>query len=246
MFERSRKGEHALLIQPHAGGRPDDGLTGWGDCAPLPEFGIDEAAAPRNDRMHAPLVGAFGVEVAGIGELERPAEAEAFEPWARGLLTAFDRCRVLCALRRCWPARPVHRGAHAARPAATSGRRAAADAASPCYQTAASDAAVVADLHKVVDLGALADYGVAQAAAAEAEALRAAEAARRGETITLVRNGSRGMFWLEPMVEVDTPAGRLAYGPVQEQDVDIIHTISHLNHQKLTRFVMTVETQRRQ
>ena len=23
----------------------DDGLTGWGDCAPLPEFGIDEAAA---------------------------------------------------------------------------------------------------------------------------------------------------------------------------------------------------------
>ncbi|WP_343223572.1 ribosome rescue GTPase HflX [Lysobacter sp. M15] len=26
MFERSRKGEHALLIQPHAGGPPDDGL----------------------------------------------------------------------------------------------------------------------------------------------------------------------------------------------------------------------------
>ncbi|MGB8301878.1 MAG: hypothetical protein WCE67_12605, partial [Azonexus sp.] len=23
----------------------DDGLTGWGDCATLPEFGIDEAAA---------------------------------------------------------------------------------------------------------------------------------------------------------------------------------------------------------
>jgi len=27
LFERSRKGEHALLIQPHAGGRPDDGVT---------------------------------------------------------------------------------------------------------------------------------------------------------------------------------------------------------------------------
>ena len=26
MFERSRKGEHALLIQPHAGGPPDEGL----------------------------------------------------------------------------------------------------------------------------------------------------------------------------------------------------------------------------
>ncbi len=27
MFERSRKGEHALLIQPHAGGPPDDGVS---------------------------------------------------------------------------------------------------------------------------------------------------------------------------------------------------------------------------
>ena len=25
--------------------RTADGLTGWGDCAPLPEFGIEEAAA---------------------------------------------------------------------------------------------------------------------------------------------------------------------------------------------------------
>ncbi|MFG5409983.1 NADH-ubiquinone oxidoreductase-F iron-sulfur binding region domain-containing protein [Piscinibacter sakaiensis] len=35
----------------------------------------------------------------------------------------------------------------------------------------------------------------------------------------LVRNGSRGLFWLEPLVEVATPAGRLAYGPVTPQDV---------------------------
>ena len=32
--------------------------------------------------------------------------------------------------------------------------------------------------------------------------------------VTIVRNGSRGMFWLEPLVEVDTPQGRIAYGPV--------------------------------
>jgi len=32
--------------------------------------------------------------------------------------------------------------------------------------------------------------------------------------VTVVRNGSRGMFWLEPLVEVETPAGRVAYGPV--------------------------------
>jgi formate dehydrogenase iron-sulfur subunit len=47
----------------------------------------------------------------------------------------------------------------------------------------------------------------------------AAEAARRGIAIELVRNGSRGAFWLEPMVEVQTPAGRMAYGPVQPRDV---------------------------
>ena len=47
----------------------------------------------------------------------------------------------------------------------------------------------------------------------------AAEAAKRGIAIELVRNGSRGAFWLEPLVEVQTPAGRMAYGPVQPKDV---------------------------
>lgn len=31
---------------------------------------------------------------------------------------------------------------------------------------------------------------------------------------TVVRTGSRGLFWLEPMIEVETPDGRVAYGPV--------------------------------
>ena len=47
----------------------------------------------------------------------------------------------------------------------------------------------------------------------------AAEAAKRGIAIELVRNGSRGALFLEPMVEVQTPAGRMAYGPVQPKDV---------------------------
>ena len=34
-----------------------------------------------------------------------------------------------------------------------------------------------------------------------------------------VRNGSRGMFWLEPLVEVETPAGRVGYGPVTPAEV---------------------------
>jgi formate dehydrogenase iron-sulfur subunit len=35
----------------------------------------------------------------------------------------------------------------------------------------------------------------------------------------IVRNGSRGLLWLEPLVEVETPEGRVAYGPVSAADV---------------------------
>ncbi|MDN6320055.1 MAG: formate dehydrogenase, partial [Marinobacter sp.] len=38
--------------------------------------------------------------------------------------------------------------------------------------------------------------------------------------IHLVRNGSRGLFWLEPLVEVQTPYGRVAYGPVEPHQVE--------------------------
>ncbi|HKB84174.1 MAG TPA: NADH-ubiquinone oxidoreductase-F iron-sulfur binding region domain-containing protein [Burkholderiales bacterium] len=47
----------------------------------------------------------------------------------------------------------------------------------------------------------------------------AVEAARRRADITIVRNGSRGLYWLEPMVEVETVQGRVAYGPVTMKDV---------------------------
>ncbi|NVK41017.1 MAG: NADH-quinone oxidoreductase subunit NuoF [Oceanospirillaceae bacterium] len=49
-----------------------------------------------------------------------------------------------------------------------------------------------------------------------------ATASARGAEIELVRNGSRGLFWLEPMVEVETPAGRIAFGPVEEDDVEAL------------------------
>ncbi|MFZ2387572.1 MAG: NADH-ubiquinone oxidoreductase-F iron-sulfur binding region domain-containing protein [Polaromonas sp.] len=45
------------------------------------------------------------------------------------------------------------------------------------------------------------------------------EAKQRGLAIELVRNGSRGLFWLEPLVEVKTDAGRVAYGPVSTEEV---------------------------
>ncbi len=62
------------------------------------------------------------------------------------------------------------------------------------------------------DAGALA-VGADQVAGA----LRAA-AEQRGKAVEIVRTGSRGLYWLEPMVEVATPDGRIAYGPVSAGD----------------------------
>ncbi|MDP9012361.1 MAG: formate dehydrogenase [Pseudomonadota bacterium] len=47
----------------------------------------------------------------------------------------------------------------------------------------------------------------------------AAEAERRGMPLALVRNGSRGLLWLEPLVEVEVAGIRRAYGPVRVEDV---------------------------
>ena len=47
----------------------------------------------------------------------------------------------------------------------------------------------------------------------------AREAAARKANVTVVRNGSRGMLWLEPLVEVDVDGRRIAYGPVSAEDV---------------------------
>ena len=55
---------------------------------------------------------------------------------------------------------------------------------------------------------------------ADAVAESIIEGARgRGLEIDLVRNGSRGAFWLEPMVEVETEIGRIAFGPVAPADL---------------------------
>ena len=59
---------------------------------------------------------------------------------------------------------------------------------------------------------------LAAGADAVADALQA-QCAARGLALRLVRNGSRGLLWLEPLVEVQTPRGRVAYGPVTADDV---------------------------
>lgn len=50
----------------------------------------------------------------------------------------------------------------------------------------------------------------------------ASEAQTRGLDIELIRNGTRGMVWLEPMVEIDNGDGRKAYGPVLPSDVSAL------------------------
>jgi len=59
---------------------------------------------------------------------------------------------------------------------------------------------------------------IAVGANAVAEAIYE-EARVREIEIEIVRTGSRGMCWLEPLVEVETQEGRIAYGPVDAGDI---------------------------
>ncbi|GAA2091695.1 formate dehydrogenase beta subunit [Actinomadura alba] len=53
-----------------------------------------------------------------------------------------------------------------------------------------------------------------------ADEVAAAVRSAADRPIRVVRNGSRGMLWLEPLVEVATGEGRIGYGPVRPEDVD--------------------------
>ena len=69
---------------------------------------------------------------------------------------------------------------------------------------------------------------VSLGADAVAEAIHK-EAASRERDVKIVRNGSRGMFSHEPMVEVATSAGRIAYGPVVAREVASLFDSSFLD-----------------
>jgi formate dehydrogenase iron-sulfur subunit len=66
------------------------------------------------------------------------------------------------------------------------------------------------------------DAGALSVGAEEVAAALTAATRRRGIDIAIVRTGSRGLYWAEPMVEVETAAGRVAYGPVSVADVDAL------------------------
>lgn len=72
---------------------------------------------------------------------------------------------------------------------------------------------------------------LAVGADAVAEAI-AAQAAQRGIVTHIVRNGSHGLLWLETLVEVETPDGRIAFGPVDATDVPTLFDAGwHLGRQ---------------
>ncbi len=78
-----------------------------------------------------------------------------------------------------------------------------------------------------------------------------AEAAKRGIQIELIRNGSRGLFWLEPFVEIETAKGRVAYAPVLPKDVaslfdaDFLHGGAHTLNLGLTENIEWLKKQQR-
>ncbi|MGH8294274.1 MAG: formate dehydrogenase beta subunit [Steroidobacteraceae bacterium] len=63
------------------------------------------------------------------------------------------------------------------------------------------------------------DAGALSLGAGEVAQAIEREAAARHLELQLIRNGSRGAYWLEPLVEVATARGRMAYGPVNASDV---------------------------
>ncbi len=63
------------------------------------------------------------------------------------------------------------------------------------------------------------DAGAVAVGADAVVATLLAEARKRDLDLEIVRTGSRGAYWLEPLVEVATPAGRIGYGPVAADDV---------------------------
>src|ERR1700722_7926637 len=63
------------------------------------------------------------------------------------------------------------------------------------------------------------DAGAVAVGADEVAAALEQTATKRGKAIEIIRTGSRGLYWMEPMIEVATPNGRVAFGPVAESDV---------------------------
>ncbi len=78
------------------------------------------------------------------------------------------------------------------------------------------------------------------------------EAEKRNMDMELIRNGSRGMFWLEPLMEVETGRGRMGFGPVCASEVGEILDLlvktdpETVKHEKALGLVEEIEYLKRQ
>src|SRR5712672_2909263 len=133
-----------------------------------------------------------------------------------------------CAGRACRSeTRHRHRQHHGRRPGDAGAdllprpvrHRAIGDAGWPCGRTAERSA------HRRAGRGGAAmtmriyvsrDAGAVAVGADEVALVLGLAASKRGLDVEIVRTGSRGLYWLEPMIEVATPQGRVAFGPVTE------------------------------
>ena len=66
-------------------------------------------------------------------------------------------------------------------------------------------------------------------------------AEKRDVPVKIIRTGSRGLMWLEPMVEVATVKGRVAYGPVNPADVSSLFDAMAVNGPHPLRLGLTEE-----
>ena len=62
------------------------------------------------------------------------------------------------------------------------------------------------------------DAGAVAVGADEVATALERAAVKAGIAVEIVRTGSRGLYWLEPMVELATSRGRVAFGPVTAAD----------------------------
>jgi formate dehydrogenase iron-sulfur subunit len=74
-----------------------------------------------------------------------------------------------------------------------------------------------------------ADAAAVSVGADETAAAIAREAAARGAEVAITRTGARGAFFLEPLIEVATSSGRIAYGPVTSSDVSSLFDAGFLD-----------------
>jgi formate dehydrogenase iron-sulfur subunit len=72
------------------------------------------------------------------------------------------------------------------------------------------------------------DSAALSVGADDVAALLAQHAKAQQLEVRIVRNGSHGMLWLEPLVEVATAQGRIAYGPVTPADLPALFAANFL------------------